>query len=199
MMLRTEFDYSFDDYYEANQALGKARRNGSVFRVVLWTLIGIGVLCMALLTLVSFLGRSANKPTLRETVLRLAYSPAGVWLGLFMLIFAVIMLSRRRMVKVFWDGQPLLQQHFIFEADGESFTISSPLSVSRYLWAAVQKHIETKNLFLLCHSTLSFTMVPKRALGPAAAINEFRKMIETNIGNIRVNAFPVTVATTQND
>lgn len=87
-----------------------------------------------------------------------------------------------------WRGQPALELQQTMELNDAGLSMDDKQSRSEYTWDAFIQFLETRNLFLLFPSKLTFFIIPKRAV-PPTDLDMLREMLSERIS--RNSAFPV--------
>jgi len=108
--------------------------------------------------------------------------PHFSWLA-FVVLFAVFVVRfQRNQLRNLWEKQQQLHRPNTVEITVGGVTVSSPVSRSEYRWEGIARLTETRNLFLLYTSTLTFHIFPKRAFAREEEMNGLRNMAKTLIG-----------------
>lgn len=180
--MRLEFSYTFDDYREANRAharLNKLRWLIRTFFTILFLLLALLVLTVLVVSQATpetgKIGWANIKPILPWLVI------CGVMI-LYSLIASPLALRRA------WRGQPALQLQQTMEISDAGLVVDDKQSRSEFTWNAFIRLLETRNLFLLFPSKLTFFIIPKRAV-PPGELDTFRLMLNQRVN--RTGAFPV--------
>jgi hypothetical protein len=130
-----------------------------------------------------------QKPaTLKETLL-----PFIPWLLIFAILWIGIYRILRGLPKRMWDGQPNMKLPQAVKISNEALEMDSAAMRTVYQWSAFVCYRETKNLFLLQPSKLSFVIIPKRACADAGAVEALRRMVELHVPNAEPKPFGFTV------
>jgi hypothetical protein len=98
---------------------------------------------------------------------------------LLQIIISVIL--RKLQAKTFVRGQPQLFVKSFLEFDDEGLRLSSLLMSTHWKWPAIVKFTESKNLFLLYNSQLSFQMIPKRSLVESGSLESFVMLLTKHV------------------
>jgi hypothetical protein len=120
----------------------------------------------------------------------LSFSP---WFVIFVIIWVFVFRVLRRQTRQNWEGQPNLHLEYRMDISPEGVSVSCPVSSAAYRWEAFQRVQETPNLFILFLSTLTFVLIPKRALADGEAADWLRGTLRTMVAERPVPAFPVVM------
>jgi hypothetical protein len=163
-----EFEYTFNEYVEANRSHFRLRR-----------LVEIAWYFVAPLLLF------ALAYTIVETVL---YQSEPVSVNQFSgdaflvaIIFASSPFSFRFMMRRQWKRQPQLHRRVKYEIDPDSVRVTTETSTGEMTWANFIRFVESKNLFLLYPNKIVFHMIPKRAFASAEEMDSFRELATSKI------------------
>jgi len=161
--MRLTFSCTFDDYREANRAHARARKP-RWFVITLFTIMGLGVTGLMLMCCSIVISALLGAGQSRWENIR----PIMSWLLIAgaLLIYGPIA-SSLLAVRRAWRGQPALQLQQTMELDEQGVTLDDKQSRNEFTWEAFLQLIETRNLFLLFPSKLTFIMIPKRAVPPS--------------------------------
>src|SRR5262249_29468642 len=114
----------------------------------------------------------------------LALSMFAVYAGIFVLAFLLT-----RYVFLPWQGRKIfaqtkaLQRPYHWTWNNEQLSLSSDLLNIVVPWADLIKWRESKDLFLVYPSSISFHMFPKRAFRDPAAVDAFRGLLQSKIAS----------------
>jgi hypothetical protein len=162
--LRYEFSLAAAETVRANQVI--ARRSPMAWmQLAIWPILGF-------LALPYLLGGSSWRD------LRLLFI-TGAFLALLQL--AVPWLQRRQLRKVYAET-PTLRGPQVYELDQAGLHIRGGSAVTSLGWDAVLEVLETKEGFLFFFAKQSGYLLPKRAVGDAAALAELRAFVRAMVG-----------------
>jgi heme/copper-type cytochrome/quinol oxidase subunit 2 len=122
-----------------------------------------------------------------------ALLPLSPWLVVFLSVWVFFFRLLRRQTRHNWEGQPNLHLENRMDIAPEGVSVANPVFSSAYRWEAFQRVQETPNLFILFLSTLTFVLIPKRALPDAQAIDSLRGTLRTMIAERPTPAFAVVM------
>jgi hypothetical protein len=117
----------------------------------------------------------------------------GPWLVIFVIIWVFVFRLLRRQTRQNWEGQPNMHLEYRMDITPDGVSVQNPVFSSAYRWEAFQRVQETPNLFILFLSTLTFVLIPKRALPDAQAIDWLRGTLRTMIAERPTPAFAVVM------
>jgi hypothetical protein len=121
--------------------------------------------------------------------------PLAPWLVMFAIIWVFVFRLMRRQTRQNWEGQPNLHLEYRVDISPDGVSVSCPVSSSAYRWEAFQRVQETPRLFILFLSTLTFVLIPKRAVPDAQAVDWLRDTLRTMIAERPTPAFAVVMPT----
>jgi hypothetical protein len=104
-----------------------------------------------------------------------------------LLPFAILLLGgavmlfqlQKRGTRVAWEAQPQLSEPVRIEADENGFVSSGAHRRFEYGWPAVISFSEGEHVFVLSHSAVGFTPVPKRAFASPQDLEGFRALLRS--------------------
>jgi hypothetical protein len=117
----------------------------------------------------------------------------GPWLVIFLIIWVFVFRLLRRQTRQNWEGQPNMHLDYRMDISPDGISVQNPVFSSAYRWEAFQRVQETPNLFILFLSTLTFVLIPKRALTDPQAIEWLRGTLRTMVAERPIPAFPVVM------
>jgi len=85
----------------------------------------------------------------------------------------------RRLTRRMFQAQPSLMRPKTLELNDGEATITDALTRLSYKWPAFVRFIETRNIFLLYISEVTFHIVPKRSFSTPEEVAEFRRTIRS--------------------
>jgi hypothetical protein len=106
--------------------------------------------------------------------------------GLFLLlaVIGIYFLYRdfalRRHFKARYKTDRRYNQDFSAEISDDGIRVLTPFEDSRMKWGSIVRYLESDKIFMLFHSTLIFTIIPKRAFASGEA-HRFRELLGRNI------------------
>jgi hypothetical protein len=115
----------------------------------------------------------------------------GPWVLIFLVVWILVFRAIRRQTRRNWEGQPNVQLEYRMDVSPQGISVANPVSSSAYRWEAFQRVLETPNMFILFLSTLTFVLIPKRALPDGHGVDELRGMLRTMIAERPAPAFAV--------
>jgi hypothetical protein len=90
----------------------------------------------------------------------------------------------RRLIKRNYKMQNLGTELAVsMNSEGITVTRANRDAVTRYGWTAIERHFESKNMFVLFPTRLQFVPIPKRAM-TAEQQAEFRALVAAHVSNI---------------
>lgn len=155
--MRLNYQLTFQDYQEANQAYFKSQ---------LLLIVGLS----ALIGLLVFLGifNLIRRPDNLEGYINLL-------LGLG--FFPFINLLQRYNTARTWKTHPSLREPKILEVTEEGLTLQSSSFKATVKWQVYTGFLETKNLLILYSAKSTFDIFPKRAFIRSGELEKFRGML----------------------
>lgn len=172
--------------FDSNADAERAGRQPRWRRIVVIAFVFLGFLALTALMLVNDESRPGDG--VAEHLLSL-----GPWFVIFLMIWVFVFRLLRRQTRQNWEGQPNLHMESRIDISPDGVTTMTPVSSAVYRWEAFQRVQETPNLFILFLSTLTFVLVPKRALPDGEAVDSLRGMLRTMIAQRPAPAFAVVV------
>jgi hypothetical protein len=109
--------------------------------------------------------------------------------GVYLLINAFV--GRNRLLRRAWRGMPNLQVGRRIDMEDDRIVVDDSQSRTEYKWGAFTRYVESANVFSLMPNELQFVIVPKRALGGAAEVDAFRRLLDVRVARPAVPGFPV--------
>jgi len=199
--VKLEFTYTPEDVKEMARAAQKVmyprRRRG----LVGWALF------VALATVLYLLLQRTGTPRSQSGPMPTNSTPAAspednilFSLAPWLLVFAAVLVifiwwARVRLAKRLWETHPSLQQPQTLAMSDSGVTMTSPMRTSTWDWLVFVAVIETERLLLLQMIDKGmFLMIPKRAAGDAASVDELRAYLQAHVQR-QLHGFPVIPAT----
>jgi hypothetical protein len=195
MNLRLEFQYTYDEFIEAQRAHTKGevkeiRKRGSIWGWAIF--IGLAVMFFLILQ-----GRQPSGPARTTATRQIDAGPWTIllpilpWIGVALALWPLGYWALRRQRRKFWEGSAHLQQPRVVTVTDEMLTDATTLTSHAYRWAAFVKFHETTNLFVLYPTQYTLEIVPKRAFASPDDIQAFRAFLQERIAPPTRHAFPV--------
>lgn len=189
MNLHLEFQYTFEEFKEAQQTHVK-RLFKSVFRFgKLWWALTVGLAVMFFLVLQTKNSPPSPPPPAVDSSssgsnsLKDLVTPLLPWL-LWMGVVALILYTAFRRKWIFtgdWKGNAWLHETRVMEINEEAVRTRTRLTDVMHRWEAFIRQVETPNLFVLYVSENAIEMIPKRAFGSPEEVAAFREFITGKI------------------
>jgi hypothetical protein len=145
-----EGNITLEDYQNANRLHRRAKGFGSILRILIYVYFAL------MLGFVLFL--AVRSPSL-GTIL-----PFLILVGLFIFIWAYI----PRRIKKVYEQQKELRLPYTMTLDEAGFHMKNEIGESNRPWNMFVKWKEDKNLIMLYHSDVLFSMISKRYLSEEA-------------------------------
>ena len=196
MNLTIEYQFTFEEYKEASEALAAAYRKGKGKRFQLnypfkigrgifgWVLfIALAIMLFLLLNQRGGAARPAARPM--DVIL-----PIIPWVLILGFVWFFLYRQLRGWQQRAWDSNPIWHRPRRVHIDDDGITFTDPVSEHRSSWAAYVKFDETPNLFLLFLTSMTAEMIPKRAFPDAKSLDDFRELLSRTISPPQA-AFPV--------
>jgi hypothetical protein len=188
-----EFAHTFDDYREANNAVIRSRKGRWLTRFGMSVLL----LMLAALLVVMFVVTIANHETGRSFVPELKRE--WVMLAAAAYMSFVALTAHGRALRRGWRLQPNLQLGRRVTIGDECIVVNDAQVRAEYKWSALQRYVESVNLFVLLPSEMILVMIPKRAFAGPADVDQFRALLDERVVRPAVPGFPVATAAANND
>jgi hypothetical protein len=195
-----QFQFTYDDYREAIQAISKSAQKAGVGglkfgRGVFGWVLFIG---LAIMLFIFMRQRQATPsapaptppPPTKDDPWQ-AIVPILPWALVFGFVYFFVIRRLRGAQQRQWDKLPHMHRPRTIEIDDEGVTMSEETSSTRMNWAHFQKFEETPNLFLLYVADIMSDFIPKRAFADQAAVDAVRELFQQNISP-PTSGFPVT-------
>ena len=115
------------------------------------------------------------------------------WAIVAVIFIAVMKWQRHRVAHQIMSHFGPWQRPHVFEFNQAGVTIMEPLSSSQYRWEAFCGWSESGGVFILKVSLYSGVAIPRRFIGGAAEVEQFRNMLRerVRIPTPSISAFPV--------
>ena len=91
-----------------------------------------------------------------------------------------LVFSPRQAVRKAYRKNPSLQQQLTAQIDNDGVDVTSEVSQSKRLWTGFTGYCETKNVWLLYQTTLSFLVIPKAAFS-SEQLDAFRTLVRAKL------------------
>jgi hypothetical protein len=155
-----------DDYIEAAQAAARPSKHVLVAVAVISLAVAGGALAVW------------NSPLRREAILVLS-----VWFGVVCGARIGQVLYIPRQARRVFKQQRALQRPCTVSWNTDGLTITAEDGVSTTSWRDFYKAIELKRQFVLFLSEALVVMIPKRAFGSNALLDDFRRQVTTSVSD----------------
>jgi hypothetical protein len=173
--MRLEYQLTFDDYREAIGRVKPVSHGNRRVRGWLVATIVIGALSVIVNVLTP---RVPEARPFRSGVV-LEYLP---WLVVFLVLWFFVRRSLRGGLREQWEEQTALHRPKVVDFREDGLTVYDPAVRLDYHWTAVRQCGETPHLFVLYTADSAFQILPKRALGTDANVEQFRAYVNARLG-----------------
>jgi magnesium-transporting ATPase (P-type) len=197
VLIRLEFQYTWDELREAQKAHANKRTRGGGGRsrgLLGWLLFILLAICLFVIQL-GKRGRAAVQPSNpAPTPMSWAnwydYYKVVLWVALFVAAFVFFFVRALRDARKRFEREPAAHRLQTIEITEAGLSQSTHASSTQYKWEAFVRQLETPNLFLLYLTEVTFLLLPKRAFPSQDEINAFRELV-SGVVNPPERAFPV--------